>query len=30
MDENRMSLMHLLLEGIFQAKQQSMLHALIA
>jgi hypothetical protein len=30
MDENRSSLMHLSLEGIFQAKQQSMLQALIA
>jgi hypothetical protein len=30
MDENRTSLMHLSLEGIFQAKQRSMLQALIA
>jgi hypothetical protein len=30
MDKNQTSLMHLSLEDIFQAKQQSMLHALIA
>jgi len=30
MDESRTSLMHLSLEGIFQAKQRSMLQALIA
>ncbi len=30
MDENQIFLMHLSLEGIFQAKQWSMLHALIA
>jgi hypothetical protein len=30
MDKNRTSLMHLSLEGIFQAKQRSMLQALIA
>jgi hypothetical protein len=30
MDENQTSLMHLSLDGIFQAKQQSMLQALIA
>jgi len=30
MDENQTSLMHLSLEGIFQAKQRSMLQALIA
>jgi len=30
MDKNQTSLMHLSLEGIFQAKQQSMLQALIA
>jgi hypothetical protein len=30
MHENWTSLMHLSLEGIFQAKQRSMLHALIA
>jgi hypothetical protein len=30
MDENWTSLMHMLLEGIFQAKQQSLLQALIA
>ncbi len=30
MDENWTSLMHLSLEGIFQVKQRSMLHALIA
>ncbi|CAN5953858.1 unnamed protein product [Sphagnum jensenii] len=30
MDENRTPLMHLPLEGIFQAKQRSMLQALIA
>jgi hypothetical protein len=29
MDENRTSLMHLSLEGIFQTKQRSMLQALI-
>jgi hypothetical protein len=30
MDENGTFLMHVSLEGVFQAKQQSMLHALIA
>jgi hypothetical protein len=30
MDENQIFLMHLSLECIFQAKQWSMLHALIA
>jgi hypothetical protein len=29
MDENQIFLMHLSLEGIFQAKQRSMLHALV-